>query len=362
MATIEPYTTKAGRRYRVRYRTPDRRQTDKRGFKTKREAEAFAASVEVAKLSGEYVAHAAGRLTVDDAARAWLSGKVGLSGSTRARYDSIIRSHISPALGSVPVGDLTPERLRAWVTEQAGNLAAGTVHKNVTVLRQMLAQAVTDRRLAVNPAADLDLPKVEHAEIRFLTPQQVAALAAEAGDNGPLVYTLAYCGLRLGEAFALRDGDVDFSRGRLRVHRSVTLVEGRMVESSTKANKGRDVPLPGFVGELLRPRVGGEPVGALVFPNSRGGFQRGNNMRRRWWADAVVRSGAPAGFHPHELRHTYASLAISSGVPIKALQAAMGHQSAALTLDRYGHLYETDYSQIADRMDALHHAPLRAVN
>ena len=63
MATIEPYETKAGRRYRVRYRTPDRRQTDKRGFKTKRDAEAFAATVEVQKLTGSYIPPSAGRVT-----------------------------------------------------------------------------------------------------------------------------------------------------------------------------------------------------------------------------------------------------------------------------------------------------------
>lgn len=66
MATIEPYETKAGKRYRVRYRTPGRGQTDKRGFKTKREAEAFAATVEVSKMRGEYVAPSHARMTVGE--------------------------------------------------------------------------------------------------------------------------------------------------------------------------------------------------------------------------------------------------------------------------------------------------------
>lgn len=77
MATIEPYETKAGKRYRVRYRTPGRGQTDKRGFRTKREAEAFAATVEVAKMRGEYVAPSHARVTMGDLGPAWLDRQRG---------------------------------------------------------------------------------------------------------------------------------------------------------------------------------------------------------------------------------------------------------------------------------------------
>ena len=71
MATIEKYATKSGQRCRVRYRTPDRRQTDKRGFRTKRDAEAFAATVEVEKLTGTFVPYRAGRTTLGEAAEQW---------------------------------------------------------------------------------------------------------------------------------------------------------------------------------------------------------------------------------------------------------------------------------------------------
>lgn len=72
MATVGAYETKAGRRWRVRYRTPDRRQTGKRGFANKRDARAFAATIEVRKASGDFVSPTAGRVTVDELARAWL--------------------------------------------------------------------------------------------------------------------------------------------------------------------------------------------------------------------------------------------------------------------------------------------------
>lgn len=79
-----------------------------------------------------------------------------------------------------------------------------------------------------------------------------------------------------------------------------------------------------------------------------------NNVRRRWWCRAVANSGAPAGLNPHELRHSAASMAISAGASIEAVQKMLGHKSATLTLDRYGHLYPDELQNVADRLDSLH--------
>ena len=85
MATIEPYDTQAGRRWRVRYRRPDRRQTDKRGFKTKRDAQAFAATIETSKLRGAYVSPSDGRITVGELGEAWLARRTHVKPSTLRR-------------------------------------------------------------------------------------------------------------------------------------------------------------------------------------------------------------------------------------------------------------------------------------
>ena len=99
MATIEKYQISSGAtRYRVRYRTPDNRQTDKRGFKTKRDAQAWAEQLEVDKRRGAYVAPAAGRVKLGDYAQQWLDSKYGLKPSTRARYESTL----TVALAGVP--------------------------------------------------------------------------------------------------------------------------------------------------------------------------------------------------------------------------------------------------------------------
>jgi site-specific recombinase XerD len=81
---------------------------------------------------------------------------------------------------------------------------------------------------------------------------------------------------------------------------------------------------------------------------------RNSNFRNSVWRPALLAAGAPEGLHVHDLRHTAASLAISAGASIKAVQRMLGHAAVAMTLDRYGHLYEEDLETLADRMDSAY--------
>jgi integrase len=101
---------------------------------------------------------------------------------------------------------------------------------------------------------------------------------------------------------------------------------------------------------------------ALAFPDSRGGPMRLSNVRQRWWTRAVADSGAPTGLCPRKLRHSAASLAIAAGANVKAVQKMLGHKSATLTLDRYGHLYADELQGVADRLDNLHESEKCAQN
>jgi integrase len=357
MATIEKYETTSGAtRYRVRYRTPDRRQTDKRGFVTKRDAQAWADQLEVDKRQGVYVAPAAGRITLSDFSREWLESKHKLKPSTRARYRIVVEGELAKH-GRIALGDITRRWVREWVADLSVDLAPASVHKTVGVLRQVLAMAVAENRLAINPVDGVELPTVRAVEQRFLTLEQLHALAGAAGDHGALVYVLGTCGLRFGEAAELRWRDVDLEAFKLKVTRSVALVDGEFEIGPPKGGKGRTVALPAFVADLF---PGPGKKDELVFPDSQGGHMRGSNVRRRWWADAI----AAADIHPkvqpnttgedetvydfklHELRHTAASLAIQAGANIKSVQNMLGHESAALTLDRYGHLYPSDVEAV----------------
>jgi Arm DNA-binding domain len=116
MATIEAYQTKAGKRYRVRYRTPARVQTDKRGFKTKREAEAFAATVEVTKMRGEYVAPPLGRASIATLAPDWLARKQYATSPSHYRMlESAWRVHVQPHWATVRIADVDQLAVEAWI-------------------------------------------------------------------------------------------------------------------------------------------------------------------------------------------------------------------------------------------------------
>ena len=349
MATIDKYETGSGAtRYRVRYRTPDHRQTDKRGFTTKRDAQAWADQLEVDKRRGAYVAPAAGRVKLGEYAQEWLNSKHKLEPSTRARYQVVLDTAIARHAG-IAIGDISRTLVREWVTELKTELAPASVHKTIGVLRQVLAMAVRENRLVVNPVDGVELPDVKAIEQRFLTLAELHRLADAAGENRALVYVLGACGLRFGEAAELRWKDCALDDRRLRVSRSVTLVNNVFEVGATKSGKARTVSIPAFVADLLTPGDSDE----LVFPSPGGGYMRGNNVRRRWWSQAVVEAGIYPNFKLHELRHTAASLAITAGANIKALQNMLGHESASLTLDRYGHLYETDVDDVGVRMNDL---------
>lgn len=371
MATISRYETASGTtRYRVRYRMPDKRQTDKRGFRTKREAEAWSNQLEVDKRRGAYVAPAASRVKLGEYAREWLNSKHKLKPSTRARYkvvlDTVIAGH-----SDVAIGDISRQLVREWVADLSVDLAPASVHKTFGVLRQVLAMAVNENRLAMNPVDGVELPCVTSVEQRFLTLEQLHALADASGSHRPLVYVLGTCGLRFGEVAELRWRDLNLEKKEIRVSRSVTLVNGVFEVGSPKNGKARSVSLPAFVADLLSSNRSTKSdvvdLDALVFTDSAGGHMRGTNVRRRWWSQAVAaaqlypRTVTDASgeqttvydFKINELRHTAASLAIQAGANIKALQNMLGHASASLTLDRYGHLYGSDVDAVGVAINAL---------
>lgn len=308
------------------------------------------------------MAPAAGRMKLGEYAHEWLASKHNLKPSTRARYQVVLDTAIAKH-ADVALGDISRRFVREWIAELSRDLAPASVHKTVGVLRQVLAMAVTDNRLALNPVDGVELPSVTAVEQRFLTLEQLHALADAASAHRALVYVLGTCGLRFGEVAELRWRDVDLENLRLRISRSVTLVDGVFVVGSPKNGKARTVSLPAFVADLLTPRE----LDALVFPDSAGGHMRGSNVRRRWWSQAVAAAQLfprtvtdAAGkvtvvydFKLHELRHTAASLAIQSGANIKALQNMLGHESAGLTLDRYGHLYGSDVEAVGVAINDL---------
>lgn len=351
MGSVTPYETASGKRYRVRYRKPDHAQTDKRGFKTKKAAELFLATVEVSKSRGAYVDPTRARVSVGDWMQIWVSTRSDLRASTLDRIEGIVRRNIVPALGPIALGDLTRLRVQEWASKLSEDQSAWSVRKIVNTLSGALQLAVEDGRIAANPAARLKLPKVSRVTKSYLSHEQVHRLSDAVEDRGQgyglIVLVLAYCGLRWGELAGLTVADVDVARGRLEVRHTMIEVNGYLEESTPKDYEERSIPVPAFVLERLGAAIEGRASTAHVFVGRRGGGVLRNRVFRRGFFDAAsVAVGVP-GLTPHELRHTCASLAVSAGANVKALQRMLGHSSAKETLDTYADLFDADLDSVA---------------
>jgi integrase len=259
---------------------------------------------------------------------------------------------VLPTWSAVPLSAVTHADVSAWVTALAAQgLAPATVRQAHRVLSLVLSLAVRDGRLARNPADKVRLPRAASPEKRFLTHAQVAALAEAAGDDGIVIRVLAYCGLRFGELAALRVSRVDLMRRRIVVAEAVTEIAGHLVLGTPKAHQKRSVPIPRSIAEDLAPLLAGKSPDDFLFTSPQGGALRPMNFRRRRF-DPAARAAGMDGLTPHELRHTAASLAVSSGANVKAVQRMLGHKSAAMTLDVYSGLFDDDLDALAERMDA----------
>ena len=162
MASITKYPTAKGDRWRVQYRTPENRVTQRRGFTTKRAAEDVAASVHMSKLRGEYIDPSDAPVTVGDLGPAWLARRTHLKPSTRRSEEIAWRVHVEPRWGTVKLADIKHSSVQSWVSQMGREVtdAAGTVTKRASgatvvirafgVLAAILDEAVADRRLMTN--------------------------------------------------------------------------------------------------------------------------------------------------------------------------------------------------------------------
>lgn len=352
MASVERWQ---GNRWRARWRTPDGRQRS-RVFPRKAEAVRFLTSVESDKLTGTYVDPRAGRVTLREYAEDWRSRQLWRE-STMDRIESLLRNHLYPVLGNMPLDAVRPSDLDRLVQGLSDKLAPSTVVGVYRLAASVFKAAVRDRILGVSPCVDVRLPANTQREVIPLTPERVAALADTIHDRyRALVVVGAGCGLRLGEATGLTVDRVDFLRRTVKVDRQLitpTRGEPRLGPPKRPASN-RVVPLPSVVGDELAAhlrRFGQGPEG-LIFTTARDLPVRRNSFGDTF-RQAAARAGVPlpewGGFH--ELRHHYASLLIASGCSVVVVQRRLGHASAQETLNTYSHLWPDDDQRTIDAVD-----------
>jgi integrase len=354
MGSIDGYNTARGRRYRARYRSPDRKQRERRGFLTREEASLFLALVEVRRARGDLFDAASGAVTIGTLGPIWLSNQIQLKPSSHHSLDVSWQVFVEPEFARTPVGLVRHSDVQSWVARLSTTKSAGTVIRAHGILVGIMDVAVRDRRIAENAARGINLPKrVPKARV-YLTHSQVEALALEASGHGTLIRLLAYTGLRWGEAVGLRVKNVDLNLRRIRVAENAVYVAGKIIVGTPKSHAVRGVAFPPSLAESLERLCAQKAPEMLVFGDGLN-YLRPSTIRNGWLTRAVERAQLRDETFPRvtiqDLRHTAASLAISAGANVKVVQRMLGHASAAMTLDTYAGLFDDDLDTVALALD-----------
>lgn len=325
-----------------------------RSFRTQGEAERHRRAQLVALDRREWTDPAGARTLFSVVAADWSAGRLNVRPSTREQNEVYIRSLVAPAFERYALEEITTTRARSWVRDlDARGYAASTIRKAYQLFAAILDFAVDGGLIPKSPANNVALPRLGRVERRFLSVEEIERLATAAGRYGTFLRTLAYCGLRSGEARATRVGDLDLFRRRMSITRTMVELNGGRVsfnEPKTAASV-RTVGIPeALVGPLAALCEGLDRDG-LVFTSPRGEPLRARNFRTRVWLPATEAAGL-AGLTVHELRHTCVALLIGRGVGPKQIQAQLGHEDVRTTLQVYGHLFEGHEDVTAAAMDA----------
>jgi len=355
MASITKYATNPDR-WEVRYRQPSGITTRKRGFTTKRDASAWASKVETSKAEGAYVSPARGRVTVGDLSVGWLA-RAGqtLSPSYYRTISYAYGKHVEPKWAAVAVSKVDSLDVKAWAASITRNGSSATVvNRAVGILAGILDDAVEHRALVFNPARRFkrgEKPQKSPKRHVYLTEADVCRLAEESGRHADLVLTLAFTGLRWGEAIALTVADVEFLKRRISVHRNAVQVGRDFEVGQTKGKENRTVPVAASVLSRLAVRCEGKTGADLLFPARGGGYLKRPSYDETGWFNGAVERAAVQTVTPHDLRHTCASLAVSAGANVLAVSRMLGHKDPSITLKTYADLFDSDLDAVAVKMD-----------
>jgi integrase len=353
-------------RWRVRYYDlSDRERAET--FQKEPQAQARRTELETQLALGTYRDPRDGKVKLATVAEAWFGAQHDLKRSTRKGYRDHLDLYVLPRWGELAVADIRRDDVVTWVSElvnspgvKGGKLSASSVRKIYGVLSMVLDSAVASNKVAANVATDVKLPRLPAGEHVYLDHHQVELLGKAAGPYRTFVLVLAYTGLRYGEAAAVRVRNVDLKRKRIRIVEAFGRDGGEVYVDTPKTHEQRSVPLPAFLVRELRALVKDRAPDAWVFTAPEGGPLRYDNFRRRVFDPAVVAVGlSDLGITAHKLRHTAASLGIAAGADVKVVQTMLGHKTATMTLDHYGHLFPDRLDEVAARMSNGRAAALR---
>jgi integrase len=347
-------------RYQVRYRGIDGKlRSHAVTFARKTDADRALALIEADITHGTWTDPDRAKIRLADYAAVWIKQRPGLRPRTVEIYRGLLRRHVAPYLGNVPLAKIDTSMIRDWRAQLLDQgVSVSEAAKAYRFVRAVLMTAADDRIIPRNPCRVRGAGEEKPDERPTLTVRQVYELADRmpSDRHRVLVLVAAFASLRWGEITALRRCDIDVEAGTVTVARQhVQLDTGGVVVSAPKSRaSSRTVALPAAILPAIRAHLEGcvrQSPDSLVFTGSRGGVLRRSNFRRTVkWSQTVDAIGVP-GLHFHDLRHTGNSLAAATGANLRDLMDRMGHDSARAALI-YQHKTTAAGRTIADALSA----------
>ena len=344
-------------RYQAHYTGPDTlKHRAPHTFDTRQDAEAWLTDRHRQISRGQWAPATPRRaaVTFGSYAEAWLTDRT-LKPRTQAHYRTLLDRLILPTFGDLPLRALTPALIRQWHTGQGPGQPTLRAHA-YSLLRAILGDAVTDGELPANPCHIRGAGSSRRVhKIKPLTLDELGALVAAMPERyRPMTLLAAWCALRFGELTELRRKDIDLKNGVIHIRRGVAWVDGKPVIGTPKSAAGiRDVAIPPHLIPMLRDYLAGHAQwgrDALLFPSTSGGTMTTSSLYKVFWK-ARAEVGRP-DLRWHDLRHTGAVLAASTGATLVELMARLGHSTPGAAL-RYQHVAEGRDAVIAQRLSDL---------
>jgi integrase len=349
-------------RYQALYtNTAGKRVCAPHTFRARIDAEAFLADrrreVEIAKYNPTVVRRP--KVTFGDYATTWLANRHVAGRPIKARtsehYSAILEDHLLPTFGARPLAAITPKDVRNWHATTLTDRPTMRSHA-YSLLRTILASAVTDELIDANPARIVGAGRATRVhKIRPASVEELAVLTAEMPERLQLMVTLAsWCALRFGETVELRRGDIDLSAEVIRVRRAATRTESGYTITTPKSEAGvRDVDIPPHIIPLIEQHLAKHVDRArdsLVFPAEHGRHLQPSTLYRHWYR-ARTAAGRP-DLRWHDLRHSGAVLAAATGASLAELMERLGHSTPQAAM-RYQHAARGRGREIAALLSKL---------
>jgi integrase len=350
--------------------TGKRRYHRKGGFANKKEADAYRVQALSEIRRGSFVEPA--KMGVGEFLDRWLRdyAEVSVRPSTLESYRALIRRHLIPALGNIPLAKLQPIHLQElFARKRQEGLSTRSVRYLYALMREALGHAVKWQLIGRNVAEAVDPPRLEKEERQVLTQEQAQALLDGIEDLRLLVpVSLALLGgLRRGECLGLRWEDVDQEERRVYVRQTLEYVPGRgLVFGRPKTPKSRRaVDMPAVAFTILRrwrkqqaqERLAAGPLwkdSGLVCTAEDGGPLDPDRVTKAFSRAVKALGLPPVTFH--DLRHTHATLLFAQGTHPKLVQERLGHSQVGITLDLYSHSVPGLGKEVALTMDRIFRA------